>query len=103
MSRTRTASRTWSGSADLTYCARGLGERPQLLEDLGRRTDVGVLRRHVEEVHRVGRGAAIVHRVVRHERAEVVGEAVDHAAAHAAAGGAAGDDERVGAEVDEMA
>src|SRR5436190_16790897 len=46
MSRTRTASRT-ECSADLAHRARRLGERPQLLQDLRGRADVGVLRRHV--------------------------------------------------------
>src|SRR6476469_1558538 len=63
----------------------GFSQRLEHLQHLGRGRDVGVLRRHVEEVHRVRGSAAVVHGVVRHHAAEVVGEAVDNAAAHAAA------------------
>ena len=47
--------------------------------------------------------AAVVHRILGHQHAEIEGERVDDAAAHAAARRAAGDDERVGLQVDQVA
>src|SRR5262245_21284677 len=102
MSSARTASPIAAASAGLAH-RRRFGERTELLQDLGRAPDGGVLRRHVEEIDRVRGRTAVVDAVVRHEDAEVVGEAVDDAAAHATAGRAAGDDERVRAQIDEVA
>src|SRR5262245_18105768 len=67
-----------------------------------RRTDIGIFRRHIEEIDRMRRCGTVVDRVLRDEDAQIIGERVDHAAANASACRTSGHNERVGAEVDQI-
>ena len=92
-----------SGRDYSAACPRLEPAAAEPLERVGDRHDIGVLFRHVEEIDGVRHLAAIVNRIPWHQDPEVIGESVDHRAAHATAGGAAADDQRIDAQIDEIA